>query len=510
MVSNTDNNGMGDDLDDDVFEGGEFNESDFDGEVFDENEFTDDLPEGDLEYSDEDFADEEWEEPAADKKGKKEKSLYQTGEKKGLSFNTIVIIGAVVVGGGVMMMTVMNKSAEVAAGNQGIFHSILNISGVMDGTLFGEKEAAITPEEAAALEQNTQEQGFLNNPDVLNNNNNPPQPVPIAPSETADGTQPLVPLPEDMNMGMPRGPDEGVPANNVAIAETPLAPVNPISPDPETPSETPFVTDTPPSVSAEDILKKAMANREKKIEEAKAPVAEEAPAPAPTPEPQPVAEATQPPTTPAPEATPPAVVPAPVQSPVAAPPAPVVPAGPSTEEFAANTKALETLGSRIEEMMKRMEKIEGDLGSVRETKTGEYQQLEQSLSGLKQEITDLKNRPAPAPAAPAPVKAAETPAPKTPAPQTAEPVAEKPKPVAKKVAKKAPVPKKTAPAADTASVRWELRAAQPGRAWVSKPGARDMQGIEVGQTLAGIGRVTSITYQNGRWAVIGTQGQIRQ
>jgi intracellular multiplication protein IcmG len=55
-----------------------------------------------------------------------------------------------------------------------------------------------------------------------------------------------------------------------------------------------------------------------------------------------------------------------------------------------------------------------------------------------------------------------------------------------------------------------LRAAQPGRAWVSRPGERDMQSVEVGQSLTGIGRVTAILYQNGRWTVQGTSGQINQ
>jgi hypothetical protein len=37
-----------------------------------------------------------------------------------------------------------------------------------------------------------------------------------------------------------------------------------------------------------------------------------------------------------------------------------------------------------------------------------------------------------------------------------------------------------------------------------------MQAVSVGETLAGIGRITAITSQNGRWAVIGTQGTIQQ
>ena len=97
--------------------------------------------------------------------------------------------------------------------------------------------------------------------------------------------------------------------------------------------------------------------------------------------------------------------------------------------------------------------------------------------------------------------------------QVARPAPEpvKAKPAVKKAAK--PKPAKVSakkPAATASSGRWELRAAQPGRAWVSRPGERDMQSVEVGQSLTGIGRVTAILYQNGRWTVQGTSGQINQ
>ncbi len=72
-------------------------------------------------------------------------------------------------------------------------------------------------------------------------------------------------------------------------------------------------------------------------------------------------------------------------------------------------------------------------------------------------------------------------------------------------------PKATRSAAATApSPKWELRAAQPGRAWISKSGSSEMQTVDVGNDVPGIGRVTSISYTNGIWIIQGTQGKITQ
>lgn len=62
----------------------------------------------------------------------------------------------------------------------------------------------------------------------------------------------------------------------------------------------------------------------------------------------------------------------------------------------------------------------------------------------------------------------------------------------------------------TASVNWELRAAQPGRAWVSSSAGGEMRTVNVGDYLEGIGKVTSVSYSNGVWIVQGTKGRIKQ
>lgn len=76
-----------------------------------------------------------------------------------------------------------------------------------------------------------------------------------------------------------------------------------------------------------------------------------------------------------------------------------------------------------------------------------------------------------------------------------------------------PKPKKT-PKISTDSTgdapRWTLRSAQNGRAVVSDRSTGDLRSVEVGDTLRGIGKITSISTVNGRWVVKGSQGQINQ
>lgn len=82
------------------------------------------------------------------------------------------------------------------------------------------------------------------------------------------------------------------------------------------------------------------------------------------------------------------------------------------------------------------------------------------------------------------------------------------KPAAAAAPKPAAAPKAAAP---VRSVSWVLRSAKPGMAWVSEKGSNEMRTVSVGDTLAGIGKVTSIaTDAQGRWVVNGTRGSINQ
>jgi len=515
MVDNK--NKGGGEFDDDAFDVEDFSDTDFDEAALDDDGAFDDLPPDDGEFEGDDFESEDWneeEEPAKKgKKAKKEKSLYQTGERSGLSFNTIVIIGAVVVGGGVMAYNIISKTAEVKSTEKTVFQSILNIGGVMDGTLFGDKEEEPTPEQIAAQEQQTQNEGFLNNPDVVtpppavdpNAQANPPQPSPIMPTDgTQAANEPLVPMPETTpSTEAPRGPDDvppvaTTPATEQAAAPTDVAATPEAAPAADVPAA-PETTDATATPTAEDILKQAMANREQKASETNAPPAEEAkPAdvaaetPAEAPKEEAIADATVP------------VIPIEEKAPEPATP-PAAEPSVSKEDMDASKQALVSLESKLDTILKRMEQIESDLGSVKESKNSEYEQIQQTVQSLKTDIAEIKDRPAAAAPVREKPRAVEE-------PEAADEPADEPAPapVKKKAAKKKAPAESSSATPKAVSGRWELRAAQPGRAWVSKPGERDMQTVEIGQSLPGIGRVTGITYQNNRWTVLGTQGQIQQ
>lgn len=499
MVDNKKNDGTSDEFEDINFD--DFSDADLDEAQLEEEMAADDIADDD--FSDDNFADDDWQDDDSDDLTQGDPSLIKQGDAKGgLSFNTIVMIGAFVLGAGVLAMNVMVKSNEKTGETSSIFRSMLNIGGVMDGDLLGAKEKTKTAEEIAAQESQTQNEGFLNNPGVLVPSDQPPQPVPIAPpEEAATDNQPLTPMPGMAQPApgvpagdLPRGPEEGVPENNVAIAELPAdAQTPPASTLLETPTTTP---------SAEDILKEAMLNREQKeaaLEEAPPAPADAAPV---TPE-QPVEEE------PAPVETI-AEMPAPAKTPE--PAAPVTESGESSassEALAENTKAVEALDQRLDTLLQRMDQIESELGNVKDSaKPADTSGLEQTIESLKGEIAALKNRPAPAASEPAPKPRKPVPLEEPGADEPEDEVAEAPKPApVKKASKPKPVTKASSSAS---SSRWELRAAQPGRAWVSKPGERDMQSVEIGQSLPGIGRVTGIIYQGGRWTVQGTSGQINQ
>jgi len=107
---------------------------------------------------------------------------------------------------------------------------------------------------------------------------------------------------------------------------------------------------------------------------------------------------------------------------------------------------------------------------------------------LKASLQDLQNRmqAGPVVAKPAePVREVEV----------AKPEAVK-KPVAAKTAKK-----KTA--------KWELRSVAADAAWVGEVGKPDVKRVVVGDTLEGVGTITSIHKVDGMWVVEGSKGTLR-
>lgn len=87
------------------------------------------------------------------------------------------------------------------------------------------------------------------------------------------------------------------------------------------------------------------------------------------------------------------------------------------------------------------------------------------------------------------------------------------KPHSKPVAKKAPTKPRKAPArtaAKSVTASWELRSAQPGVAWLGKPGSGEMSRFAIGQSVPGLGTVQDVSQEAGRWIVKTSGGTLRQ
>jgi hypothetical protein len=146
--------------------------------------------------------------------------------------------------------------------------------------------------------------------------------------------------------------------------------------------------------------------------------------------------------------------------------------------------------------------------------TAKLDQMTSQLDGLDQRTATLAQNSASAEMPKAPTKiekviatkeeeeiselslSDEMPKPATPVKKAAAPVK---KPVVKKAAAPAPVRS------------WELRSAQPGVAWLGRPGSGEMARYAVGENVPGLGTVRSVSQDaNGNWSVNTNGGVIRQ
>jgi len=181
----------------------------------------------------------------------------------------------------------------------------------------------------------------------------------------------------------------------------------------------------------------------------------------------------------------------------------VVPASPApaaaTPAAAPTSETSSEIISKIDLVLARLDQLEGDVKMLKAREAGvsaaAIADLKESLAALEKKVSVAAKAPAKA-SAPAPEEDSRPPKPQI--------LGASPAPAA--------VPKAVAPqvAPKTAAVRWVLKGAQPGRAMVSRPGESEMRNVAVGDTLPGIGRITGISYQDGRWLVQGTEGRITQ
>lgn len=184
----------------------------------------------------------------------------------------------------------------------------------------------------------------------------------------------------------------------------------------------------------------------------------------------------------------------------------------SSAEVASLTTQLSDLSQRLARLEDKMTKTAQ--ASENQSSGGS----EEEIAALKKTVERLESKISTMSSAPARTTAAQDRAPiKAEARISSEESASESAPVKKKIVKKESARPKTASVAAksaAAPVRevstLEIRAAQPGKAWVARPGDNDLQSVSVGDSLPGLGRVTSIAQVGGRWVVEGTRGRLTQ
>lgn len=159
---------------------------------------------------------------------------------------------------------------------------------------------------------------------------------------------------------------------------------------------------------------------------------------------------------------------------------------------------LDGLETSIETIMNRLDNLATAMQNapapVVQTDNGDIQTLRDTIATLDNKITSLNTQLQETKAQPEPelipLPQAEAPAPK-----------------------KAETPKVTStPKARPAAprVQYDLRGVSNGIAYLSRKGTDNLQTVAVGNTVQGLGRITSIEQNNGRWVVRGTSGSVRQ
>lgn len=197
-------------------------------------------------------------------------------------------------------------------------------------------------------------------------------------------------------------------------------------------------------------------------------------------------------------AVPPAPAPAAVATVVATPAATV--SNTSGEVVADLSSRLDVLEHRMDDLTKAIDRLAE--ASAARTATpvaaappvvapeiaAQMTALQTDVRELKAGLKDLAARPVPT-TAPAAAQTASAPAV---APTASVPTASRPAPVARPV------------------VKWVLRGAQEGEAWISRSGSEELQHVAVGETVTGLGRITAIRQERGAWVIVGTAGTVRQ
>lgn len=139
------------------------------------------------------------------------------------------------------------------------------------------------------------------------------------------------------------------------------------------------------------------------------------------------------------------------------------------------------INQKLDMILSRIEKIELELSDVKERQAPDFEDIHENIRTLEEKVASLsKARPSP-------------------------PKVVTPKSAPSSAAASPPSRPRSAPAP-----QWELKAAQPGKAWVAQKGKSDIRPVMVGEELSGIGRIRSISFDGSRWVIEGDSGRIFQ
>ena len=429
----------------------------------DKDDFDDDFDLEDLQDLDDndDMSDDDWDDAAnevtadptssASANQESPAKLKKSGGQKTFfqkNFNAIVITVTALGGGALIFGNVLSPDAPPQAVEENV-----DLQG-------GQFDISETPETA----------------EELSSGNLPPMPAPIDPSATESAPQ-TSEIEQEVLTPMPGAS---------SLAETPLAELG----IEETPEELPVATpEAEPMEASGEIAELEIAPAE--ITELPTPAMEEA---------EPVTEVAEeelapPPATNADE-KPTDIALTPEQEPVAT-------AAELETLNAANTARMDDFSARLDGMESRISSLNTDLSDKISSTDGKIDNLVNAVSALEKQLGKLADAQAEIKAQQESAPIAATP--KEPAAPAEIVVAPKEKPASVQ-----PPAASTPAKAQTATNDWQLRSAQPGKAVLAPKGSNDLKTVEIGDTLPGLGRITSIAVEDGKWVVQGTKGRVSQ
>ena len=158
--------------------------------------------------------------------------------------------------------------------------------------------------------------------------------------------------------------------------------------------------------------------------------------------------------------------------------APKMPAPSAASVSVSNDVAekLDSVAAQMDDIAARMDKLERNLSKV-EKRGSDISSLSQELKAVKAQVKATKST----------MSAERVDAPAMPKAQTA-------------------VKSSSTHAKDV----WVLKGIAQGQAWIAKEGSNDIKKVTVGDTVQGLGKITSVGLENNVWTVRGSQGSVTQ